>query len=346
VSGFRGYRPLLSAYPARLRRTYGPELIATLTEMAGPDGRPARSDRVRLVLDGLGERFRPPARRPFGRVVAVLALLIGGALGAAVGSWLGTLAYPALPDAQSFAQRILPAGEGIGASNASHYLSAGQTLRDGTDVGQAVEGSRQKLVAEGWQTTPVWFGGIVSGYGFTATKDGVRLDVGSASDPAQGALSIGFTGRPERPAGYLPLTVAGTLLGLAAGWLIGVALAHRIRASRRPLTKAVLTVTGLVLAIPSAAGFIASLVSYLISDQPTPTGGALVHEQGFAFGPTTETLLSLRLPVLTLESFEGIQRLTGGLQQLWIWGLAVVAVAAVLARRSNKGEKLDAAATS
>jgi hypothetical protein len=345
VSDFRGNRPLL-AYPARLRRTYGPELIATLVEMAGPDGRPARSDRVRLVLDGLGERFRPPARRPFGWVAAVLALLIGGALGAAAGSFTGTLAYPVMPDAQSFGQRILPAGEGIEGGNASHYLSAGETLRDGTDVGQAVEGSRQKLAAEGWQTTPVRFGGIVSGYSFTATKDGLRLDVDSASDPAQGALSIGFTGRPERPAGYLPLTVAGTLLGLVAGWLIGVALAHRIRASRRPLTNATLAVTGLMLATPSAAGFIASLVSYLTSDEPTPTGGALVHEQGFAFGPTAETLLSLPLSILPPGSVADIQRLAGGIQQLWIWGFAVVAVAAILARRSNEGTKLDAPATS
>jgi hypothetical protein len=159
---------------------------------------------------------------------------------AAAGSWLGTVAYPAMPEAQSFAQRILPAADKIEASNASHYLSV-------------------------------------------------------------------------------------------------VALAHRIRASRRPSTNAVLAGTGLVLAIPSAAGFVASLLSYLTSGQPTPTGGALLHEQGFAFGPTTETLLSLHLPDL---SFDG-QQVAAGLQQLWIWGFALVAVAAVLARRSNNGEKLD-----
>jgi hypothetical protein len=57
-------RYLLSAYPARLRRKHGPELIATMVEMAGPDGRPTRADRLRLMLDGLRERFRLPARRP------------------------------------------------------------------------------------------------------------------------------------------------------------------------------------------------------------------------------------------------------------------------------------------
>jgi hypothetical protein len=337
VNDFDGYGHLLSAYPARLRRKHGPELITTMVEMAGPDGRPARSDRLRLVLDGLRERFRPPARRPFAQVAAVLALLIGGALGAAAGSWLGTLGYPAMPEAQTFAQRILPATDKIGAGNASRYLWAGETLHDGTDVRQAVAESRRKLAAEGWQTTPIRFGGIVTGYTYTATKDGLRLDIDSTSDAKQGALSIGFSGRPERPTVYLPLTLAGTLLGLVAGWLTGVALAHRIRASRRPVTNAVLAGTGLVLAIPSAAGFVASLLSYLTADQPTPTGGALLHEQGFAFGPTAETLLWLHLPDLSV----GVQQVAEGLQQLWIWGFALVAVAAVLARRSNDGETLD-----
>jgi hypothetical protein len=90
-----------------------------------------------------------------------------------------------------------------------------------------------------------------------------------------------------------------------------------------------------VLAIPSAAGIIASLLSYLTSDRPTPTGGALPHEQGSAFGPTAETMLALHLP------FESPPQLAEGLQQLWIWGFALVAVAAVLARRSTTGETLD-----
>jgi hypothetical protein len=181
-------RYLLSAYPARLRRKHGPELIATMVEMAGPDGRPTRADRLRLMLDGLRERFRLPARRPFAAVAAGLALLIGGALGAAAGSWLGTLTYAELPSAPSFAQQIFPATGTIEADNANHYLSAGETLRSSEQVRQAVDQSHRKLTAEGWQTTPMKTGGIVTGYSFTAIKDGVRLDVHSASDAAQGAL--------------------------------------------------------------------------------------------------------------------------------------------------------------
>jgi hypothetical protein len=77
------------------------------------------------------------------------------------------------------------------------------------------------------------------------------------------------------------------------------------------------------LALGSAAGFVAALPSYLTSDQPTPTGGALLHVAGLTFGPTEETLIWLRL---------------------WIWGFALVAVAAVLARRSREGESLDVSA--
>ena len=337
-------RFLLSAYPARLRRTYGPELIATMAEMAGPDGRPTSADRLRLVLDGLRERFRPPVRRPFALVAAVLALLIGGALGAAAGSWLGARAYPALPDAASLAHRVFPATGDIRPSSGPHYLSAGEGLPDGTDVGQVVAESHRKLAAEGWQTTAIRHGGIVTGYTYTATKDGVRLDVTSASDRNQGALWIGMSGQPDRPAVYLPLTVAGALLGLLAGWLTGVSLSHRIRVSRRPVTNAVVAATGLVLAVPSAAGFVASLLSYLTSERPTPTGGTLIHEQGFAFGPTAETVLALRLNLPDDWSVGDIQQLALGLQQMWVWGFALVAVAAVLARRSTGAPTRDARA--
>ena len=337
-------RFLLSAYPARLRRTYGPELIATMVEMAGPGRRPTRADRLRLVLDGLRERFRPPARRPFALIAAVLALLIGGALGAAAGSWLGVRAYPALPDASSLAHRVFPALGEIRPSSGRLYLSAGEGLPDGTDVGQVVTESRRKLAAEGWQTTTIKHGGIVTGYTYTATKDGVRLDIGSASDRNQGALWIGMSGQPDRPAVYLPLTLAGALLGLLAGWLIGVALSHRIRVSRRPAANAVLSATGLVLAIPSAAGFVASLLSYLTSDRPTPTGGTLIHDLGFAFGPTAETVLALRLNLPDDWSFGDLQQLALSLQQMWVWGFALVAVAAVLARRRAGAETMDARA--
>jgi hypothetical protein len=53
---------VLAAFPARIRRRHGSELITTLAEMT--DGRPSRTDRLRLVADGLRERFRLPARRP------------------------------------------------------------------------------------------------------------------------------------------------------------------------------------------------------------------------------------------------------------------------------------------
>jgi hypothetical protein len=72
-----------------------------------------------------------------------------------------------------------------------------------------------------------------------------------------------------RPAAYVPLTIAGTLLGLVAGWLTGVALAHRIGAAHRRRPSAVRTAAGMVL---TAIGFTISLLHYLTVAGPPGTG--------------------------------------------------------------------------
>jgi len=336
-------RMLLAAYPARLRRKHGAELIETLVEMAGSD-RPTRAEKGWLVLDGLRERFRPPTRRPLALVAAILALLIGGALGAAAGSWLGTFGYAALPDAGALSQRVLPqtGGDPVG-GNSDNYFSISGAFPDGADAKQAAEQTRQKLAAEGWQTGPIGYGdgvdGILANVHFTAQTSDAQLDVYAYPD-ANGAQVISLSGWPKRPAAYVPLTIAGTLLGLAAGWLIGVALAHRIQAARQPRRSAILTTIGLALAIPSAAGFIASLLRYLTANDPLRMS-ELVHANGFAFGPTIELMRALDLDSGSLLA-------PGDLGQLWIWGFALIAVAAILARPGNAsasaltGERVDA----
>ena len=326
------YRPLLAAYPARLRRKHGTELVETLLEMAGPDEEPTRADRGRLVLDGLHERFRPPTRRPHLLVAAVLALLIGGALGAAVGSWLGTFGYAALPDAAALSQRVLPqTGTAPTSSNSGNYFYAGATIPTGADVRQAAEETRRRLNTEGWQTGAIKFGdgsdGILANVHFTAQTGDAQLDVYAYPD-ANGEQIIAITGWPKRPAAYLPLTIAGAPLGLIVGWLTGVALAHRLQAARRPVRSMILTTAGLMLIIPSAVGFVASLLRYLTATDSLGMS-ELVHTNGFAFGPTIYLLRSLNLG-------EGSSLLTpGDFQQLPIWGFALVAVATILARPSK-----------
>jgi hypothetical protein len=336
-------RTLLAAYPARLRRRHGAELIETLVEMAGP-GRPTRTEKGWLVLDGLRERFRPPTRRPLALVAAVLALLIGGALGAAAGSWLGTFGYPALPDAGALAQRVLPqTGAAPVWTGSDNYFAVSGAFPGGADARQAAEQTRQKLAGEGWQTGPLVSGdgsdGVLANVHFTAQTSEAQLDVYAYPD-ANGAQAIAISGWPKRPAAYVPLTIAGALLGLAAGWLIGVALAHRIQAARRPRRSTILTTIGLALAIPSAAGFVTSLLRYLTATDP-PRMSELVHADGFVFGPTIESMRALDLTVGPLLT-------PGDLGNLWIWGFALIAVAAILARPGTgpatalAGERVDA----
>ncbi|SNY38400.1 hypothetical protein [Paractinoplanes atraurantiacus] len=317
-----GYRALLAAYPARLRRKHGPELIETLLEMTAPGATPTRADQRRLVLDGLRERFRPPVRRPLALIAVIASLLVGGALGAAAGSWLGTLAYASLPQPTML-------GFATG-SVADHYVWGESRLATATDPRQATEQTRQKLATEGWATGPIVTGdgsdGILANVHFAAEADGVHLNV--YAYPSLGTITI--AGWPARPASYVPLTIAGTLLGLLAGWLAGVALAHRVRAARRPLPSTVLMTAGLLLVIPSAVGFVASLVRYLTVAEPLGSG-ELVHGHGFAFGPTLHLLRAFDLG-------EGWVLTPGDLQQLPLWGFALIAVAAGLARPRREPE--------
>jgi hypothetical protein len=329
---------VVAAYPARIRRKHGAELVDTLMEMAGPGRRPTRGEKVLLVIDGLRERFRPPVRRPLALVAAILALLVGGALGAACGSWLGTFGYSALPDGDALAKRVLSST--AGGSTSDFYLNAGEGLPAGTDVRAAVESARQKLAAEGWRPGPVKTGdgsdGVLANVHFAAETRDAHLDVYAYPD-ADGAPYIDIAGWPQRPPAYLPLTIIGAVLGLLAGWLAGVALAHRIRAARRPVMSRLLSALGLILVIPSAAGFVASLVRYLTIADPLGTG-ELVHTHGFAFGPTIDLLRAI-------DMGEGRLLTPSDFQQLPIWGFGLIAIAAIAARRTREDHEAVAAAS-
>jgi hypothetical protein len=332
VTTQNSHGPLLIAVPARLRRKHGAELIETMHEMAGPEGAATSGDKWRLVLDGLRERFRPPARRPFALIAVAVALIVG-ALGAAGGSWLGTFAHAAMPDATSVAQQAFPTTAGLEAGNANDYLWTAVDLPAGTDSRQAVDESRRKLAAEGWAVGLIRSSTLVPSDYFTAVKDGVQIQVKVDSGGTGGVDTEGITGFPERQASFIALTVAGALLGLLAGWLIGVALAHRIQASRRLKTSTLLTTAGLALVIPSAVTFVASLVRYLATDDLIGDHGS-VHLEGFSFGPTIDLLGALHQGTgwtLTAET----------LQPLPFWGFGLIAVAAILARPRRPGEAID-----
>ncbi len=105
---------------------------------------------------------------------------------------------------------------------------------------------------------------------------------------------------------------------------------HRLRAARRVRRSALLTAAGLVLVIPSAVGFLASLVRYLTVADPLGTG-ELVHARGFAFGPTIDLMRAY-------DMGEGWFLTPSDFQQLPLYGFALIATAAILARPRRENE--------
>jgi hypothetical protein len=329
VSAGDSFRPLLAAYPARLRRRHGAELIETMLEMAGPEGEPSRADRLHLAVDGLRERFRPPATgRPLATVAAVLALLVGGALGAALGSFAGSFLYPKLPSAVSLAPEIAQPGGTPGYRGSfPTYAMAMDDLAPGVAPRDAVELARQRLNAAGWATTS-----IVDGDGnvhFRASTDNTELSVYAYTGSYR---FIQIAGWPARPAAYLPLTIFGLLLGMVAGWLLATALAHRVAAARRRRLTVSAASTGLVLLLPPAVTFFMSLGYYLFATDPVDGGGLLHTDGGFTFGPTVALIrgLGLSTQVANLPYLE-----------LTVFGFALVLVAAIAARPRKAGEATE-----
>jgi hypothetical protein len=317
---------LLLAYPVRLRRRHGAELIATMLEMAGPDGRPTRTDRWRLVLDGLRERFRLPPRRPLAVVAAVLALLVGGALGAAAGSWAGMWTFAEVPAPGPMADRVLGADSVPDSLTQSRFWSGSdRVLKPGVDATAAADSARARMVADGWTATPV----VVSGGGadgryrrasFQAGNGrvGVRVDSYYSEDH-----QIDLGGWSLRPPAYLPLVFAGLLLGLLGGWLAATALAYRIAGSFRRRASAGVAAAGLaLLALPAASVYV-----FLVDTLPDRSGLGAVEFVHRALGNS---------PAYTLNWWQtlGPSWLTAPYANkvLLLAGLAAVAGAAIIGR--------------
>jgi hypothetical protein len=316
------YRPLLLAYPARFRRRHGSELLTTMAEM----GTPSRTDLWHVVLDGVRERFRLPAGRPLAVLAAVLALLVGGALGAAAGSAAGSLTYADLPKPEAVAAVAMdPAGTPDVRSGGDTDLSLMDALPPGADLKAVADRSRQRLSTAGWAVGPV-----IADSGnvhFQASSATVELDI-YAYGLETPLLQV--TGWPTRPAAYLWLAVAGTLIGMLAGWLLAAAAAHRIANARRRRLGAGLALTGLLALLPPATMFAMSLGYYLTATS-TP-------------GPEGMPAPGVLAPSLSLVRSLG---LTGSLavdqtyQLLTFLGLAAIAVAMLLARPGRTAPQAD-----
>jgi hypothetical protein len=323
---------LLAAYPARLRRRHGAELIATMAEMAGPAG-PALADRLHLVLDGLRERFRLPPGRPPAVIAAVLAMLAGGALGAAAGSWAGMWTYPVVAEPDAVASRAIGSDATVDRERARSRLGSSTLaqLNPGVDATEAATRARDRMAAAGWTTTPVEVsvgtGGINHlGAAFDAEKSGVHTQVTAYYSEERLVVIYGWA---LRPATYVPLVIGGMMLGLLAGWLAAAALAYRIAGARRRRTSAVTAGAGLALLLLPAASVYLVLTDCLTrSDSTGPV--EFVH-RALAISPLHSISLSLHLD-------------PGPMDRPWlskalvIAGLVAVASAAIIARPGRGGQ--------
>jgi len=327
---------LLAAYPARLRRRHGDELIATMTEVAGPSG-PTRADRRQLVLDGLRERFRLPPGRPPALVAAVLAMLVGGAIGAAAGSWAGMWTYPKMPDPVPVATRVV-GGDATPDPDPSRmwlFTSVLTRIRPGVDATQAAGRARDRMTADGWRTTAVEVSGGTDGIHyrraeFQADRSGIRMRV-TAYYSEDRLLDV--AGWSLRPPTYVPLVLGGLVLGLLAGWLAAAALTYRIAGARRRRVSAVTAGAGLALLLVPAWSIYRYLIEYL-PNQEIDGHNEFVH-RALVGNPIRALSGGLNLGLRLADSVW----FTKG---LLVAGLAAVVVAALIARPGPEAEPSDA----
>ncbi|GAA2645152.1 hypothetical protein [Paractinoplanes durhamensis] len=296
----RHYRRLLLSYSGHYRRRHGMEMITTMLEMAEPGrSRPSARDAWHLVASGVGQRFRLPAGRPFGWVAAVLVTMVLGVFGAAAGSWLGERTFTELPSRADAVKLLSSAVAGSGGSFIHQYRMSGRadflgvTLfpsapRPGGPPAWTVEEARTGLAAAGWTITeftihpgvnsvtcgPDERSGETCAFqtrdaAVTAERDGLVLS-GTATDWNADESGTAFDGGihgemyAERSAAYLPLIVAGALLGGLAGWLLTAALVYRIRSvpPGRGRPAAAVAAIALIIAVPPVWAIVVNMVMF------------------------------------------------------------------------------------
>jgi hypothetical protein len=239
----RHYRRLLRAYPRSYRDHRGAEILTTLLEMAEDGRRPG----FHLVLAGLWQRFKLPARRPLAWVAALLAAAVLGGCGAAAGTWIAWQTASAIPSdrelgALNAALTGLPADAPRYPETSAQRGPSVLILAGGT-AAWSPSRIRDTLTGAGWQIasfresdirTPAREDldfSIPTKYGaWTATRDGLRMNgVGRVITgfPYTDAATYNIRVWPAEPAVLRPLTIAGIVAGLLAGWLLAAALARR-----------------------------------------------------------------------------------------------------------------------
>jgi hypothetical protein len=281
------YRRLLWAYPRAYRNHRGAEIVTTLLEMAESGrARPTRRQAWHLIVCGLRQRFRLPARRPLAWVGALLAAGILGAFGAAGGTWLGWQTAASVPSGHELG--VL--NDAMGGMSAPAVMFHNVSAMKGPDSVATSEGTsnysaervRSALTSAGWQVTSLQerHGAILVGtdtdprsgmpgvrvatrfIDYTATKGGLKLS--GAGSVITGGADRGLAGKaaystdvwPREAAAVRPLTIVGLIVGALVGWLVAAAFAQRLRGGgrlRRGLATASCVVALTGLAVPAYA---------------------------------------------------------------------------------------------
>jgi hypothetical protein len=272
----RRYRRLLLAYPRAYRRRHGPEILTTLMEAAGPGReRPTAAEARDVVAGGLRQRFRLPVGRLMMLAALLTALTLGG-LGAAVGSAIGWSTAQRPPTDAAVGELTDLAMGGPNRHDTQHQPEAlglrSQTTATvaGFTTAWSPTQARSRLEAAGWRVDPVETVQTeattvdtnttipMGTNNIVADRDGITLDLSimayrvNPSDQHETSYGL-LMAMPSEPASVLPVTLAGGLLGLLAGWLLAGRTGYRLRRTgtwqRAPIN--VLAVAAMLLLAPS-----------------------------------------------------------------------------------------------
>jgi hypothetical protein len=204
-----------------------------------PTGREVRD----LIAGGLRQRFRLPVGRTM-IAVAVLAALVLGAFGAAAGSALGWATASAPPtDADLGAVTTVAAGEptrwDVQRDAEVFGLRPRAIVPMAVPPGWTADAARQRLAADGWRVGPLRTVVTTVHYddgttlpaddvSFVARRNGTELLVTGVMERRYSPHGM-VMAQPTEPRPVLPLTLAGLVAGLLAGWLLTARVGYRVR---------------------------------------------------------------------------------------------------------------------
>ncbi|MGA8116788.1 MAG: hypothetical protein WCA46_24400 [Actinocatenispora sp.] len=327
----RRYRRWLLAYPRTYRHERGPEIVATLLEVAGPSrSRPAAREAVHLLGHGLGRRAAEAGRRAF--VVAAFAAVLGGLSGIALGSWLAWRQVdPMAPDramATGLARTVLP-GHPSGPSYFGRHtfwnpysdnsLHGGTGVRPGSasfgahisshaDYREVTAAVARRMRAHGWQdvhTTIDRYGPHTSPPAeaeVTGTRAGCLASVQIWAGDSDNKTSLFLDLMWAEPPGHLAGTVAGGVAGALVAALFGLYTSKRMRRRSRGMqrTYSFLCLATLLMLTPACLGNIPTATGSLLANTDRNHSGPSVYWGGFViYGAEPLAILSL-VPILAV----------------------------------------------